>query len=62
MLMKSGLVASNVVVRFLLLSIMLFIALHQGWGTCGPRETLIWPTLAFSLPKLSTTSCQNDTQ
>jgi len=26
--------------------------LNQGWGTCGPREHLIWPATEFSLPKL----------
>jgi len=23
----------------------------QGWGTCGPRERLIWPASEFSLLK-----------
>jgi len=28
------------------------ILLEQGWGTCAPREHLIWPASEFSLPKL----------
>ena len=24
----------------------------QGWGTCGPRQHLIWPAEEFSLPNL----------
>jgi len=26
--------------------------LHQGWGTCGPREHLIWPASNFAVPKI----------
>jgi len=26
------------------------VAVIQGWGTCGPREHLIWPASEFSLP------------
>jgi len=28
------------------------IDLHQGWGSCGPCEHLIWPASEFSLPML----------
>ena len=28
------------------------MCLNQGWGTCGPREFLIWPASEFCLPKL----------
>jgi len=27
-------------------------SIEQGWGTCGPREHLIWPAPEFPLPKL----------
>ena len=28
------------------------VAINQFWGTCGPREYLIWPPSELSLPKL----------
>jgi len=34
---------------FVLLSQQVLI---QVWGTCGPREHLIWPAAEFSSPKL----------
>jgi len=30
----------------------IFVHLHQGWGTCGPREHWTWPASEFSLLEL----------
>jgi len=32
-------------------SMMVRIALKQGWGACGPREHLKWPSSEFLLSK-----------